>query len=108
MCLQCVGKGASRSLGSTLNSNRERGRPGEAEGSCGGRRLPLMVAESWAGAKERRNDRIEKRVYAALIGRLERVGRGRERLGATGIATAPDRARQRRGEEERKVKWGRG
>jgi hypothetical protein len=32
MCLQCEGKGESGSSGSTLNSNRERGRRGEAEG----------------------------------------------------------------------------
>jgi hypothetical protein len=45
VCLQCESKGASRSSGSTLNSNRERGRRGEAEGACGGRRLPLKVVD---------------------------------------------------------------
>jgi hypothetical protein len=45
VCLQCESKGASRSSGSTLNINQERGRRGEAEGACGGRRLPLKAAD---------------------------------------------------------------
>jgi hypothetical protein len=44
VCLRCESKGKSRSSGSSLNSNQERGRRGEAERSCGGRRLPLMAA----------------------------------------------------------------
>jgi hypothetical protein len=35
---------------------------------------------------------FEMRVNAGLIDQLERVGRGRERPGAAGIAAAPDRA----------------
>jgi hypothetical protein len=45
VCLQCESKGASRSSGSTLNINQERGRRGEAEGACGGRCLPLKAAD---------------------------------------------------------------
>jgi hypothetical protein len=52
VCLQCESKGESRSSGSSLNSNQERGRRGEAEGSCGGRRLPLMAAASRAGRRK--------------------------------------------------------
>jgi hypothetical protein len=43
-CLQSEGKGGSRSSGSSLISNQERRRRGEAEGLGGGRRLPLMAA----------------------------------------------------------------
>jgi hypothetical protein len=46
VCLQSESKGKSRSSGSSLNSNPEGRRRGKAEGSRGGRRLPLMAAAS--------------------------------------------------------------
>jgi hypothetical protein len=44
VCLQCEGKGESRSPDSSLNSNQERRKRGEAERLGGGRRLPLIAA----------------------------------------------------------------
>jgi hypothetical protein len=58
VCLQGEGKGASRSSGSTLNSDQERGRRGEAEGACGSRRLPLKAADISGRSGRKGNGRV--------------------------------------------------
>jgi hypothetical protein len=76
--LQCEGKGESGSSGLTLNSNRERGRRGEAERASGGRRLPLKAAgiSGRSGRKGKRPD-LNARKYC-LNWPARRVGRGKE------------------------------
>jgi hypothetical protein len=112
VCLQCESKGASRSSSSTLNSNRERGKGGEAEGASDGRGLPLKAAgiSGRSGGKGKRLDLNARKCRLNWPARASRKGKGsgRARRGSRRRRTG----RGRGGGEERKMKqaadrWGR-
>jgi hypothetical protein len=77
-CLQSESKGGSGSSGLTLNSHRERGRRGEAEGACGGRRLPLMVAVISGRGEGKGNRRFENASKCRLDWPTRAGRKGRE------------------------------